>query len=433
MKLFYSWQSDTPARVGKNFLHDALKDALEQLKLTASVEEAERFARAPQVEDERAAGSPGELRELLKAIGECATFVADVTPLGQSLKAIDKPESGMVRKFVDSDVAFEIGYASHLLGDRKVLLLFNAHYGWHDDLPMNLRNRGGAIAFTLVPNASRPEIESERKKLVSKLLSALGQSMNAPPSAVGSASALPSGASVANRACYFRAGEILAHSGKAGPGEINYSYASDTLCYLRLIPLPPLERPLPLANLRKVVERAPLLSRQPEGALSGRNEYGAVAYEPSSPPSRGPGNLSASTQLFITGEIWSIGNSLIAHERGERPQWIKLPFLSSVIFERVYYDQLRALSAFALEHLTLSAPWEVECGVAGSKGLHLWVSAQETSGPIVQSDVIIRRTMKSGSDAEMDSILLEFFNLLHAAAGSERASELHGFPPGRPR
>jgi hypothetical protein len=61
------------------------------------------------------------------------------------------------------------------------------------------------------------------------------------------------------------------------------------------------------------------------------------------------------------------------------------------------------------------------------------VSAQETSGPIVQSDVISRRTMKSGSEEEMDAILLEFFNLLHAAAGAERPQGMHGFPPGRPR
>jgi hypothetical protein len=431
MKVFFSWQSDTPARIGRNFLRDALKEAVEQLKVTASVEEAQRLARSSQPgEEQGASANPGELKELLKSIGEAATVVADVTALGQSLKSVDNPEASAVRKFVDSDVAFEAGYASHLLGERKVVLLFNAHYGWHDDMPVNLRNRGGAIAFTLVPNAARPEIEAERKRLVAKLLTALGQSLNTPPSAVGGAG-LPSNGG--NRGAYFRPGEVMARSGKQGPGEISYTYAADTLCYLRLIPLPPLERPLPLAGLRKVVERAPLLSRQPEGALGGRNDYGAIAFEPSSPPSRGPGNLSASTQLFITGEIWSIGNSLIARERGERPQWIKLPFLSSVIFERVYYDQLRALTQFALEQLSLSAPWEVECGVAGSKGLHLWVSAQETSGPIVQADVITRRRMKTGSEAEIDAILLEFFNLLHAAAGSERPKGLHGFPPGRPR
>lgn len=429
MKVLFSWQSDTPARIGKNFLRDALKEAVEQLKLTASVEEVRRFARPTTADEAGTEGSPGELKELLKSIAESATVVADITPLGQSLKSVDNPEANAIRKFIDSDVAFETGYASHLLGDRKVLLLFNAHFGWHDNLPVNLRNRGGAIAFTLVPNASRPEIEAERRKLVAKLLSALGQSLNAAPSAVGAGLPSTSG----NRGAYFKPGEVLASSGKTGPGEIGYSYDAEALCYLRLIPLPPLERPLSLANLRKVVEHAPLLSRQPEGALVGRNDYGAIAYEPSSPPSRGPGNLASSTQLFITGEIWSIGNSLIARERGDRPQWIKLPFLSSVIFERVCYDQLRTLTQFALEHLSLSAPWEVECGVAGSKGLHLWVSAQETSGPIVQTEVVTRRTMKTGSEAEIDTILLEFFNLLHAAAGTERPKGLHGFPPGRPR
>jgi hypothetical protein len=215
MKVFFSWQSDTPARVGKNFLRDALKEAVEQLKLAASVEEAQRFARTAQAaEEEGNSASPAEFKELLKNIGEAATVVADVTPLGQSLKSLDSAEAGAVRKFIDSDVAFETGYASHVLGDRKVLLLFNAHYGWHDDLPVNLRNRGGAIAFTLVPNASRPEIEAERKKLAAKLASALGQSLNTPPSAAG-ATGLPS--ADGNRGAYFRPGEVLARSGKDPP------------------------------------------------------------------------------------------------------------------------------------------------------------------------------------------------------------------------
>jgi len=429
LKVFLSWQSDTPARIGRQFLRDALREAVEKLKLAASLVEAERAERRIEASEDRAEGSPGELKDLLKKIDEAATLVADVTPLGQTLKGVDNGDASAVRKFIDSDVAFETGYALRALGDRKVLLIFNAHFGWHDDLPANLRNRGGAIAFTLVPNASRPEIESERKKLVTRLLTALSQSMNAPPSSNGSGSS----AGGVNRAAYYRKGEILARTGKPGPGEITYSYNSEMLCFLRLIPLPPLERPLPLANLRNVVEQAPLLSRQPQGSLSGRNEYGAIAFEPASPPSRGPGNLASSTQLLITGELWSIGHSLIAHERGDRPDWIKLPFLSSVNFERAYYDQLRALAAFAFEHLSLSAPWEVECGIAGSRGLHLWVSGQDTLGPVVQSDVIVRRTMKSGSAAEMDAVLLEFFNLLHSAAGSERPAGSNGFPPARPR
>jgi len=428
VKVFFSWQSETPARIGRSFLCEALRQALEQLKLSAIIEEPQRLAGAGESDEERAPGSPGQLKDLLKSIDAASTLVADITPIGQSVTGTDGRDAGTLRRFIDSDVAFETGYALHALGDRKLVLVFNAHYGWHDDLPLDLRNRGGAITFTLVPNASRPEIESERKKLVSKLIAGLSQSMNAPPTA----NALRPHKGT-NRAAYYAQGETLANSGIPGPGEINYSHTADMLCYLRLIPLPPLERPLVLAKLRKVAERAPLLSRQPEGAMSGSNDHGAIAFEPSTPPSRGPGNLASSTQLFVTGELWSIGNGLISHEREERPEWIKLPFLSAIVFERVYYDQLRALIAFALEHLSLSAPWEVECGIAGSRGLHLWVSAQETLGPIVQSDIVLRRTIKSGNEAEMDSVLLEFFNLVHAAAGSERAAGLNGFPPERPR
>lgn len=428
MKVFFSWQADTPVRVGRDFLSDALTEAIAQLKLTASLEEADRSA-APQADEDRAA-SPGQLKDLLKQIDAASTLVADVTPIGQSMKGIDAADAGAARKFVDSDAAFECGYAAHALGARKIVLLLNAHYGWHDDLPPDLRNLGAALTFTLVPNASRPEIEAERKKLVSKLVNALSQSLNAPPAGGAALGAAPT----PNRTAYYREGEILARSGNPGASEIGYSYASDMLCYLRLIPLPPLERPLSLASLNKVVNRAPLLSREPEAGLSGKNEHGAIAFEPASPPSRGPGNLASSTQLFISGELWSIGATLIAHERGERPEWIRLPFLSSVTFERAYYDHLRSLTAFALEQLSLSAPWEVVCGISGSRGLHLWVSAQDTLGPIVQPDVIVRRRMKTASEAEMDTVLLKFFSAVHAAAGAERPAALHGFPGGgRPR
>jgi len=429
MRVFFSWQSDTPARVGRVFVRTALKEAIAQLKLAATLEEAERSPPAGQPEEDQAAGSPGQLKSILRKIDSAAALVADVTLTGQPLSSVQSAATSTAKKFIDSDVAFELGHATHALGDRKLILVMNAHYGWHDDLPLDLRAPGGALVFTLVPNASRPEIDVERKKFVTRLVSLLSQRVAAAPTG----NAIGGNATQTNRAAYYRSGEIIAQSNKAGPPQISYSFASQMLCYLRLIPLPGLERPLPLANLTKVVNRAPLLSREPEGGLSGRNDYGAIAYEPASPPSRGPGNLASVTQLFITGELWSVSASLIATERGERPEWIRVPFLSSLVFERVYYDHLRHLTSFALEQLSLSAPWEVECGIAASKGLHLWVSGQDTLGPIVQPDVVVRRTMKSGSEAEMDSMLLEFFGLTHAAAGSERPVGLHGFPGARPR
>jgi hypothetical protein len=428
LKVFYSWQAEAPARIGRTFVHEAIEEALELLKSSARVFEAERLGPRDLPDEDRSSGSPGQLKDLLKELDSAVAFVAGVTPLGQVSRDRETVGAGTVRRYVDSDVAFETGYALHALGNRKLVLLFNAHFGWHDELPADLRNRGGAIAFTLVPNASRPEIQAERKRLVSRLVSALRQAIAAAPGTPAGA-----GDAVGSRAAYFGKGEVLARSGRPGPAEISYSYVADMLCFIRLMPLPPLSTPLGLAQLRKAIERAPLMNREPQGSLSGTNDYGAIAFEPAVPPNRGPGNLAASTQLFINGEVWSISHALIAHDRDERPDWIRLPFVSSVTFERAFYDQLRGLVSFALEQLSLSAPWEVECGIAGSRGLHLWNSGQETLGPIVQPNVVLRRTLRTASPEEIDELLLELFKLLHSSAGSERSANLNGFPPARPR
>ena len=39
MKIFWSWQSDTPGKIGRHFVRDALNAAIEQLKQTLEIEE----------------------------------------------------------------------------------------------------------------------------------------------------------------------------------------------------------------------------------------------------------------------------------------------------------------------------------------------------------------------------------------------------------
>ena len=41
-RIFFSWQSDTPARGGRNFVERALQDAVKAIGADASVEPAER-------------------------------------------------------------------------------------------------------------------------------------------------------------------------------------------------------------------------------------------------------------------------------------------------------------------------------------------------------------------------------------------------------
>ena len=430
VKLFWSWQSETPQRTGRVIVRDALKEAIEQLKVTADIDEPERDAAKIDHDPERISGGVGLVRAILKSIDAASVFVADVSAVGKVGSGADVQPESAGNKLIDSNVALELGYALHALGDQKLIMVFNAHYGWQDELPFDVRNRDDALVYTLAPNAGRPEIESERKKLTARLVLAIDRCLqDAAPSAEQSA-ATPS---TFNKAVYFQAGEVLAQSGESGKGGAAYSYSTDTFCYLRLIPMPKLERGLSVATLTDVVGRAPLLSRHPGGAMSGSNDYGAIGFEVGSKPGRGRGRLAASTQLFPTGELWSLSATLIAHERGDRPAWIKLPFLASVVFERVYYDHLRALIAVAQQSLTLSPPWQVECGLVGVQGLHLGLSPDDIRGPVRKADVTLRRTVKGADETSMDRVLLEFFGMLHEAMGSERPAALHGFPPAKPR
>ena len=430
VKLFWSWQSETPQRTGRIFVRDALREAIEQLKITADIDEPERDADKIDHDPERVSGGVGLVREILRSIDAAAAFVADVSAVGKVGSGADVQLQGGGNKLINSNVALELGYALRALSDQKLIMVLNAHYGWQDELPFDVRNRDDALVYTLTPNAGRPEIEAERKKLTARLVIAIDRCLQEPVPGAEQSAATPS---TFNKAAYFQAGEVLAQIGESSAAGASYSYSTDTFCYLRLIPMPTLERALSLATLADVVGAAPLLSRHPGGAMSGSNSYGAIGFEVGSKPGRGRGRLAASTQLFPTGELWSLSAALIAHERGDRPAWIRLPFLASVVFERVFYDHLRALIAFAQQALSLSPPWQVECGLVGVQGLYLGLSPDDIRGPARKPEVTLRRTVKGGGEAAMDRILLEFFGMLHEAIGVERPAALHGFPPGRPR
>jgi len=429
IKLFWSWQSESPLRIGRVFVREALREAIEQLKIVAEISEPDRDARKIDHDPARVSGA-GPMLEILNLIDLADVVVADVTAVGRIGSGADIQPESAGNRLINSNVAVELGYALRALTGQRLITLFNSHYGWQEHLPFDVRNQADAIAFTLAPNAGRPEIELERKKLAARLMDAIERCVQEPEPAPEQIRATPS---TFNKAVYFQAGEVLAQAGDPNGEEASYSYSTDTFCYLRLMTVPKLESPLALATLADVVHRAPLLSRQPGGAMSGSNAYGAIGFEVGSQPGRGRGKLAASTQLFPTGELWAVSAALVAHERGERPAWIKLPFLSSVVFERVFYDNLRALVAFAQEYLSLSPPWQVECGLAGALGLHLGVSPDDIRGPVRKADVTLRRTLKSEDEGAMDKLLLEFFGRLHEAIGAPRPVALHGFPPRRPR
>jgi hypothetical protein len=158
MKIFWSWQSDTPGNIGRYLVRDALNDAIEKLKQDEDVEDAPRDLHLDH-DIKNVTGSPDLVRTILEKIEKSEVVVADVTIVGKA---------GKDKCLINSNVAIELGYSWHACTDTRVLLVFNEHYGAYADLPFDLRHKGGAVVFDLAPEADTKEIEAQRKSLASE-------------------------------------------------------------------------------------------------------------------------------------------------------------------------------------------------------------------------------------------------------------------------
>lgn len=156
MKIFWSWQSDTPGEIGRYLVRDALKEAILRLSQAEEIEDAVRENLHLDQDIQGVTGSPDLVRTILDKIENSEVVVADATLVG-------KTEHG--DGLINSNVAIELGYALHACSDARLVLVFNKHYGTYEELPFDLRHKGGAVVFDLSPTASRKDIEAVRKCL----------------------------------------------------------------------------------------------------------------------------------------------------------------------------------------------------------------------------------------------------------------------------
>jgi hypothetical protein len=161
MKIFWSWQSDTLGKTGRHLVRDALKEAIERLKQATDVEEPGREELHLDQDIEGITGSPDLARTIFDKINNSDVVIADVT-LVDSAKSL-----------INSNVALELGYAFHAVTDSKVILVFNRYYGQHENLPFDLRHKGGAVVFDLAPDAGREEINTSKRLLTDRFVAAI--------------------------------------------------------------------------------------------------------------------------------------------------------------------------------------------------------------------------------------------------------------------
>ncbi len=176
--VFFSWQQDTPRKIGRDFLREALEEACRAAATDSGVSEAERDENAEDLlvesDTEGEAGQPPVVETILKKIDSAAVVVADMTFTGTRLDGRLTP---------NANVLIEYGWALKSLQHRRVITVMNEAYGeaTRESLPFDLSHMRFPIRFTLADTADAAEKKRVKAQLVGAFKTAIRASLAAVP------------------------------------------------------------------------------------------------------------------------------------------------------------------------------------------------------------------------------------------------------------
>jgi hypothetical protein len=430
MKIFWSWQSDTPGKTGRHFVRDALSGAVEDLRAPPDIEEPttgfDREAIHLDSDRQGVPGSPDLAATIFAKIDAAVAVVADVTPVG--LGPARKGEGGtelLGKALMNPNVAIELGYALGRHGGgvgNKLLMVCNEHYGKRSDLPFDLAHKAGPVFFSLAPNATRDEIAKEQKRLRRELAAALKPFLDTPkPSSAPTFTPTPTGA---NAGVWFKQGASLGESGdpRFNTELTNHIIDASSVFYLRLIPSHPLAHPRTRSELRQIAQNLPFFSAT-GGSFVRENAWEVANIEPHG----NEGTSNSVVQLFHNGEIWAVNRRLTF--QGQRQQWLPIGAAEMTLRRRLanFLDVMLNLLGVVL-------PITVEVGFIGVKGFTVLLNQAHTMGEIHNEPKPVRVQLNTdGSDQRKELLLALFERTFFELVQEHRPDNYNSFPdPDRP-
>lgn len=175
ISVFWSWQADSPGKVGRHFVKDCLVTACSEIDADASdaVREDDDDGGLMVVKDtEGVGGSPAIASTILARIAASDVFVWDATIIAASPRMMPNP-----------NVFFELGYAVACLGWSRVVGVTNHALSLSsraEDLPFDVRHHRAPLAYSLAKAASKRDIEKASKTLSVELKRAISAALNEP-------------------------------------------------------------------------------------------------------------------------------------------------------------------------------------------------------------------------------------------------------------
>jgi hypothetical protein len=95
--VFFSWQSDTPNRLGRNFVESCLERAIGELQADAEVDLADREIKIDR-DTRNVPGSPPIMETIFSKIDEAAVFLADLTYVAERIGGKKAPTCPLINQ-----------------------------------------------------------------------------------------------------------------------------------------------------------------------------------------------------------------------------------------------------------------------------------------------------------------------------------------------
>jgi hypothetical protein len=163
--VFYSWQSDLPKRITRNFIERSLEIALK----SASAKLHVKLILDQDAREER--GSPNIPDTIQEKIRNAAVLVADLSIVAQRREGAGGLPNGCV--------SIEWGWAEESLGSEALIGVMNNAYGEAGTLPVDIRQNLVRITYVLNESSSDSELKAERDKLAARLAKEVERSIRA--------------------------------------------------------------------------------------------------------------------------------------------------------------------------------------------------------------------------------------------------------------
>jgi hypothetical protein len=167
--LFFSWQSDTSASIGLEFIEEALGLAVAALAEDAEIEKAIRDEGLMRDRDTQGVpGQPPIVDTIFEKIEGATIFVPDLTFVGERRNRRPTP---------NPNVLIEYGYALRALRYPRIIPVMNVAFGdpTPETMPFDMRHlRHPRCTYNLPEGASEEQRRSELARLAGSLAAEIG-------------------------------------------------------------------------------------------------------------------------------------------------------------------------------------------------------------------------------------------------------------------